>query len=393
MTVNDTNLVLNTVKDSFSKLNISSDQITSQTINMGLLNINSITNSTILLQKLDDNSKELLTSSLSAIINISQVFINDDKIVVNLYNSLDNILKLSDFSSVNESSKNIFNESQYNQMNFITNELNMQYLNNIVSGDAKIIETSSFQINFAKLSNSISNVGNFSIGSESTDPIEKSSLDNKNIHQYNDKCSDLSSFCLNLNEMNKMFKSINKEGDLNGIAIVAQHNKKNIVPLGLNEKQFIFSQDSLNFSFYEYPLENTSHNTRKILNSHKKLRLRRLDIYNPHIYKEEYKTEMNYVVRLKMKESIYKNPPKLFKSNNSDLSDSDRLIEDTSCVQFNENNKLMGSSCETWYDYVNGFIICKCSLPGLTLNLWDDSISEFSKLTQFPSIDFKISDY
>jgi len=382
MTINDTNLVLNTVKDSISKLNISSDQITSQTINMGLLNLNSITNSTSLLKKLDDNSKELLTSSLSAIINVSQVFINDEKIVVNLYNSLDNLLKLSDFSSLNQSSKNIFNESQYNQMNIITNKLNMQYLNNIVSGDAKTIETSSFQVNIAKFSNTISNVGSFSITSDSTDPNEKSSLNNKNLNLYNEKCSDLSSFCLNWNKMNKMFKNINKEGNLNGIALVAQHNKKNIVPLSLNDKQFIFSHDSLNFSFYEYPLENTSPNYRKMFNSDKKLRLRRLDINDHYFLKDQFKTEMNYVVRLKMKESMYKNPPNSFKSNNSDLSDSDRLI-----------NKLVGSSCETWYDYVNGFIICKCSLPGLTLNIWDDSISEFSKLTQFPSLDFKISDF
>jgi len=59
------------------------------------------------------------------------------------------------------------------------------------------------------------------------------------------------------------------------------------------------------------------------------------------------------------------------------------VVQEATCVQY-DPKKVADTSCESWYDTEVNEVVCSCQKQGLTVNVLDKALSNFSKIKQFP---------
>jgi len=325
--------------DMYMKNSVENIQQDLENIIVSILNISN--------QKFDKKKLTILSNSLNIIIqNIEPLLQYIDK-MRNVYIILDNILKkATDF----EDFKN--NIDLLDTLQKYLNTLNSKLFSNIINGQALLFTNENYTIQMNKISQL--NVPYLSIDYDNFDKKFRNLNNNKNIYNSGigfskqtkirylqnsntDDCSDsISALCIPSKNITSI---INNEGST-GICFQGQLNHKETLPI--KEKQF---SNSLDFGL---SVEGKNGNSRK------------LDLS---------KLNIRFEVRLKLP--------------NKDNSSSP--LEDATCVQYFD--KKPNISCESWYDHIANEVICSCLKQGLTVNVMDKALSNFSKLYQFPLLD------
>ena len=170
--------------------------------------------------------------------------------------------------------------------------------------------------------------------------ISVNSLNQLNILDdgTNSTCQSYSPLCLN----NTQLKGITDSNQVSEFATIVKYNKNNILSINQTNQSFAFSQDSVNMTI--------------LLQDHETKRYARVQ------------SNQSYHINLKM--------PK----------NANSSIDSTSCLQYDQNNNIIPSSCNSWYDYKEMIIVCICKDHGLTVNMLDDAQSNLQKLAQFPNL-------
>jgi len=327
------------IVDTYMKNSIENIQQDLENIIVTILNISN--------QNFDKEKIKILNNSLNIIIqNIEPLLQYVDKIQ-NVYRILDNILKkaidLEEFKN---------NKDELDTLQEYLNTLNSKLFSNIINGQALLISNLNYDIQMNKISQL--NVPNLSIDYDHFNKKFRNLNNNKNIYNSDivtvkktkirylqnsntDDCTNsISALCIPSNNITSI---MNNEGG-KGVGFQGQLNHKENLPI--KEKQF---SNSLDFGL---SVEGKNGN------------LRKLDLS---------KVNIRYEVRLKLP--------------NKDNSTSS--MEDATCVQY--INKEPNISCESWYDDIANEVICSCLKQGLTVNVMEKALSNFSKLSQFHLLD------
>ena len=74
-----------------------------------------------------------------------------------------------------------------------------------------------------------------------------------------------------------------------------------------------------------------------------------------------------------------------------DLKLLKKEIVGTACIVYDENYNLNPTACKSWYDTTSRLVLCECSVPGLIVNLFNLTLSEINRNSQFkrPSFSYR----
>jgi len=229
-------------------------------------------------------------------------------------------------------------------------KINEKIFDESIVGQTIQIVNDNFNTQFNKISNT--NTKDIFINEDSKNFLSKKYKKSKirylSIDNNTNNCEDSMTFCL----PSEIIKKLLEKENSNNIGFNSQVNKNKNIAIKTNITRKIFSENSLDF---ELKLDGLSNK-----------RLRNLDMNDFNI---------RYNIRLKMPD---------LKKNTSDIGSS-------LCVQYDKNDQANPNiSCETWYDFIANEVICECERQGLTINLMDNTISQFGRVKQFTisKIDF-----
>lgn len=283
---------------------------------------------------------EVLNQSIETIINNIEPLLQYTDKLQNIYNILDNM-----FNKVSQTEETQNKRKLLESLHNFLQELSGKILNNLISGQVILIQNENYNIQTNKVSQL--NLVDLTIQYDSN---FENLFNNKNKYSLKKKvrirklqnksftsCDSLVAICVPKNNL----MNIMKQTDSKVIGFKGQLNHKPILPI--TEPQF---SNSLDFSLNVEDINNNI--------------LRRLDISEL--------LSIYFEIRLKF-------PPQ---------SGNTTKIIDAACVQYENKNPEV--SCDSWYDMNANEVVCYCNQQGLTVNVLDKSLSNMSKLKQFPSI-------
>lgn len=226
-------------------------------------------------------------------------------------------------------------------MQKIIDNLGEKLFNNIIIGQAVVVNNDNFDSQMNKLSSN--NPTNVCVASEH----QSKRIKRIRRLQQKEECDEGGVLGMD----SKTLSDLMKNQTSSNLGFQSQYNKNKNLPVATNKTREIFSETSLGFGL-------------SIGNENK---LRRLT---------SHETNIHFEIRLKT-------PQK---------SDTETSISDTACVQYSDGENP-AVSCESWYDDSVGEVICFCSKQGLTVNVMDKALSNLNKLGQFPALSIDICNY
>ncbi len=283
--------------------------------------------------------------------NIDSLLQNIDK-VRNVYYILDNLYKKVYSREDFKHNKGLLNELQ----NYLK-KLNLKLFGSIESGQSLLIVNENYDIQMNKISKLNVKTIDFGYDYISDNDKLRSLKDSKNFKERrknkktkirylqlsnSNNCEDsFAAICIPSNNITSI---LGLDGS-NNIGFQGELNHKDNLPI--SEKQYSNSLD------FDLSIQEKNGHLRKL--DFKKLKIR-------------------YEIRLKLPTS----------SKASDL-------HETTCVQYID--KKPDTSCESWYDAILNVVICSCKKQGLTVNVMEKSLSNLSKISQFPTINTDICNF
>ena len=220
----------------------------------------------------------------------------------------------------------------------VLNKLDEKLFNNIISGQNILVNNINFDTQMNKIS--VYNQKDICVGTE-----ERRNKKQKRIRrlQAKDSCfPDTDILTINSSLVKQIMQNITEPN----LGFQSQLTKGKTLPIKTDSTRKIFSETSLNFTLYA-------------IKDNKKLRKLQKEI----LY-------LNFEIRLKIPARKYNFTESI----------------NTCCVQFENSDNPNGESCESWYDDNTNEVVCYCNKQGLTVNIFDKTLSNLNKLIQIPRL-------
>jgi hypothetical protein len=296
-------------------------------------NFDVITNQLIQLSSINNlpnNAEDQINQVVDSMINNINSVINDITKVSNVFEILNN-----NYGKVSELNNKSSSLNSLKQTDSRANKILSAYYQQIISGQSVEFISNNFQHKVAKVS--IANIQGFSVSSSKTTrrTLSTQGVDTQQTSLNTQDCTN-EVLCLS----GDTFKNITSSNNVTSMGVISSYKSSNLVPI----PQKSFSTDSLN-----------------------------LNILNEGGQKLNVGSNPNFQYKVQL------NQPSLNQTNSSN-------INQTTCVQLDDQYNPSATDCETWYDYQLGQILCYCKQQGLSVNVFDKTLSSYARLAQFPGL-------
>lgn len=281
----------------------------------------------------DRNKMQILNNSISQIVkNIDPYLEYIDKLK-NVYQILSNLLEKVSSDGEFKKEKKLEIELQGH-----LNTINSKLFTQVVDGQQILVQNENYNIQLNRVSSI--NLGGLNMAYDTLSFSDENSKRRKETKillrslSTQNPCDDTSAICIPINNISSIMNITNSKS----VGFQAQLNNKQNLPI--NEMQF---SNSLEF---QLSTQDSTGKTRILT---------------------EAEFHIHFEIRLKIPVT----------KNNS-------VINQATCVQY--INSRADTSCESWYDLDTNEVICSCLKQGLTVNILDETLANFSKLSQFPNL-------